>query len=276
MDAHLPVLQIVVPLMAAPICILLRRKTIVWAFAMLVSLFAFGVATQLLIKVLNDGVISYALGGWAAPVGIEYRVDVVNAFVLLLVTVIGAVVLFYAPPSVANEISNDRHYLFYAAYLLCLTGLLGITITGDAFNVFVFLEISSLSSYTLIALGRDRRALVASYQYLILGAIGATFIVIGIGLMYMMTGTLNMADLADRLRAMFETRTAVVAFAFLTVGMLIKLALFPLHVWLPNAYCYAPSVVTAFLAATATKVSIYIFLRFTFTVWGADFVFEKL
>lgn len=276
MDAHLPALQIVVPMLAAPICILLRRKALVWAFAMLVSLFAFGVATQLLINVLNDGVISYAMGGWAAPLGIEYRVDVVNAFVLLLVTVIGAVVLFYAPPSVANEISNDRHYLFYAAYLLCLTGLLGITITGDAFNVFVFLEISSLSSYTLIALGRDRRALVASYQYLILGAIGATFIVIGIGLMYMMTGTLNMADLANRLPAMFETRTAAVAFAFLTVGMLIKLALFPLHIWLPNAYCYAPSVVTAFLAATATKVSIYIFLRFTFTVWGANFVFETL
>lgn len=276
MDAHLPALQIVVPLMAAPICILLRRKTLTWAFAMLVSLFALGVATQLLAKVLSEGMISYALGGWAAPVGIEYRVDVVNAFVLLLVTIIGAVVLFYAPPSVANEVSGERHYLFYASYLLCLTGLLGITITGDAFNVFVFLEISSLSSYTLIALGRDRRALTASYQYLILGSIGATFIVIGIGLMYMMTGTLNMADLAERLPAMFETRTAMVAFAFLTVGTLIKLAMFPLHVWLPNAYSYAPSVVTAFLAATATKVSIYVFLRFTFTVWGADFVFETL
>ena len=276
MDAHLPALQVVIPMMAAPICILLRRKTLTWAFAMLVSLCALGIAVQLLAKVLSEGVISYALGGWVAPLGIEYRVDVVNAFVLLLVTLIGAVVLFYAPPSVANEVSGERHYLFYAAYLLCLTGLLGITITGDAFNIFVFLEISSLSSYTLIALGRDRRALTASYQYLILGSIGATFIVIGIGLMYMMTGTLNLADLAALLPAMFETRTAMVAFAFLTVGMLIKLAMFPLHTWLPNAYSYAPSVVTAFLAATATKVSIYVFLRFTFTVWGADFVFETL
>jgi multicomponent Na+:H+ antiporter subunit D len=275
-EDHLPVLQIIVPLMAAPICILLRRKTWVWAFAMLVSLFALGIAFRLLMTVLDIGVISYAIGGWVAPIGIEYRVDVVNAFVLLLVTTIGSIVLFYAPPSVADEISGDRHYLFYASYLLCLTGLLGITITGDAFNVFVFLEISSLSAYTLIAMGRDRRALVASYQYLILGAIGATFIVIGIGLMYMMTGTLNMADLAERLPAMFETRTAMVAFAFLTVGVLIKLALFPLHMWLPNAYCYAPSVVTAFLASTATKVLIYVFLRFTFTVWGAEFVFEKL
>jgi len=173
-------------------------------------------------------------------------------------------------------VAGEQHYLFYAAYLLCLTGLLGITITGDVFNVFVFLEILSLSSYALIAMGRDRRALMASYQYLIMGTLGATFIVIGIGLMYMMTGTLNMADLAERLPAMYETRTAMVAFAFLTVGMLIKLAMFPMHMWLPNAYCYAPSVITAFLAATATKVSIYVFLRFTFTVWGAEFVFEKL
>ena len=231
---------------------------------------------MLLIRVLEEGVISYAIGGWIAPWGIEYRVDTINAFVLLLVSIIAAVLMFFALPSVADEISGKQHYLFYTAYLLCFTGLMGIAITGDAFNVFVFLEISSLSSYTLIALGRDRRALTASYQYLIMGTLGATFIVIGIGLMYMMTGTLNMFDLSERLPAMFETRTAMVAFAFLTVGMLIKLAMFPMHMWLPNAYCYAPSLVTAFLAATATKVSIYVFLRFTFTVWGAEFVFEKL
>ena len=275
-EAHLPILQIVIPLISAPLCVLLRNKTLTWVFAMLVCLVTLGMSGALLSQVLQDGVISYALGGWVAPWGIEYRVDTVNAFVLLLVSVIGTAVLFYAPPSVADEVSGEQHYLFYAAYLLCLTGLLGITITGDAFNVFVFLEISSLSSYALIAMGQNRRALTASYQYLIMGTLGATFIVIGIGLMYMMTGTLNMADLAERLPASFETRTAMVAFAFLTVGMLIKLAMFPMHMWLPNAYCYAPSVVTAFLAATATKVSIYVFLRFTFTVWGTEFVFEKL
>ncbi len=275
-DMHLPILLIVVPLVSAPLCVLLRQKTLVWAFATLVCLASLCMASMLLIRVLEEGVISYAIGGWIAPWGIEYRVDTINAYVLLLVSIIAAVLMFFALPSVADEISGKQHYLFYTAYLLCLTGLMGIAITGDAFNVFVFLEISSLSSYTLIAMGRDRRALTASYQYLLMGTLGATFIVIGIGLMYMMTGTLNMFDLSQRLPAMFETRTAMVAFAFLTVGMLIKLAMFPMHMWLPNAYCYAPSLVTAFLAATATKVSIYVFLRFTFTVWGAEFVFEKL
>ena len=165
---------------------------------------------------------------------------------------------------------------FYATYLLCLTGLLGMIVTGDAFNVFVFLEISSLSSYALISIGRDRRALTAAYQYLIMGTIGATFILIGIGFLYVMTGTLNMADLAARLPAVADTRTVHAAFAFLTIGISLKLALFPLHLWLPNAYAYAPSAVTAFLAATATKVAIYVLLRFFFTIFGAQFSFGTM
>ena len=149
-------------------------------------------------------------------------------------------------------------------------------ITGDAFNLFVFLEISSLSSYVLISLGKDRRALTAAYQYLIMGSIGATFFVIGVGLLYMMTGTLNMADLAARLPKVLHTRTVLAAFGFLTVGIGLKLAMFPLHLWLPNAYTYAPSVVTVFLAATATKVAVYVFVRFFFTIFGMPFVFDTL
>src|SRR5690606_16444517 len=118
-----------------------------------------------------------------------------------------------------------------------------------------------------------RRALTAAFQYLIMGTLGATFILIGIGLVYVMTGTLNMQDLAARLPAVIHTRTIHSAFAFLTVGICLKLALFPLHLWLPNAYTYAPSAVTAFVAATATKVAIYVLLRFSLTVFGADFSF---
>jgi multicomponent Na+:H+ antiporter subunit D len=161
-------------------------------------------------------------------------------------------------------------------YALCLAGLLGIAATGDGFNLFVFLEISSLSTYVLIAMGRDRRALMAAYQYLIMGTIGATFIVIGVGLLYLMTGTLNLADMAMRLTGVTETRPVLAALAFLTVGICLKLALFPLHLWLPNAYAYAPSAVTAFLAATATKVSVYVLLRFYYSVFGESTVFRAL
>jgi len=129
-----------------------------------------------------------------------------------------------------------------------------------------------LSSYALISLGKKRQALTAAYQYLIMGTIGATFFIIGVGLLYAMTGTLNMMDLAQRLPELYEHRTIHTAFAFIMVGFALKLALFPLHLWLPNAYTYAPTIVTIFLAATATKVAVYVMLRMVFSVFGFSFI----
>ena len=270
---HLPALQVVLPLVAAPLCVLLRRGDLAWGLALIVSWAALAISIMLLHAVVTGGVISYEFGDWAPPWGIEYRIDAANAFVLLIVSGISAVVLPYARASVASEIEESKHCLFYTAYLLCLTGLLGVAITGDAFNLFVFLEITSLATYVLVAMGagRDRRALPAAFTYLIMGTIGATFFVIGVGLLYMVTGTLNMNDLALRIADLGDNRTVSVAFAFLVVGLGLKLALFPLHLWLPNAYAYAPSVVTVFIAATATKVAVYALLRFLFTVFGLEF-----
>ena len=273
---NLPALIIVVPLIAAPLCVLLQGKDYAFTVALLATWFSFVCACYLVARVTTEGVISYEMGGWPPPIGIEYRIDTLNAFVLLIVSGIGSVVAPYSRSSLLFEYVQDRAYMFYAAYLLCLTGLMGVAITGDAFNLFVFLEISSLSSYVLIALGFDRRALTASYQYLIMGTIGATFIVIAIGLLYQATGTLNMADIAQRLPKDGYDRTIVAAFGFLVIGAALKIALFPLHQWLPNAYAYAPSTVSAFLAATATKVSVYILIRFLFTVFGVQLSFEVL
>ena len=273
---HLPVLQVVLPLVAAPLCLLLTRSVWAWLLAFMTSLAALVISIVLLREVYTGEVLSYAIGGWAAPWGIEYRVDAVNAFILIIVTVISVVALMFAKTSVAQEVASDKQGLFYTAWLLCLTGLLGIAITGDVFNLFVFLEISSLSSYVLIGLGQDRRALTASFQYLVMGTIGATFILIGIGLLYMVTGTLNMMDLAARLAVLGDSRTVQTALAFLTVGIGLKLALFPLHLWLPNAYTYAPSAVTVFLAATATKAAVYMLLRFLFQVFDASFTFGAM
>ncbi|MBT3238232.1 MAG: monovalent cation/H+ antiporter subunit D family protein [Rhodospirillaceae bacterium] len=273
MASQLPILQVIVPLIAAPLVLLLRRSGAAWALTLLVTWSMFAIALVLLAQVMDGGVLYYRIGGWAAPWGIEYRLDQVGALVLVIVSGIGSVVIAYARASVEREIDSERIYLFYCMYLLCLTGLLGIAITGDVFNLFVFLEISSLSSYVLIALGRNRRALTAAYRYLIMGTIGATFYIIGVGLMYMQTGTLNIDDLATLIPAVADSRTIHAALAFLTVGICLKLALFPLHMWLPNAYAFAPSVVTAFLAATATKVAVYILIRIVFTVFGGVDVF---
>ncbi len=275
MTQHFPALQVVLPLLAAPVCVLLRNRNLARAWATLVALACLYVAFSLL-GAAAAGTISYELGGWAPPLGIEYRVDLANAYLLVIVSTIAAVVLPFGPTGLGLDLEPERQYLFYTAFLLCIAGLLGIAITGDAFNVFVFVEITSLSSYALIALGKGRRSKKAAFYYLVMGTIGGTFILLGIGLLYQMTGTLNMADIARRLPAVMGTRTVLVAFAFLTVGVSIKLAVFPLHQWLPNAYTYAPDNVSAFLSATATKVSYYVLVRVCFTIFGAAFVFGTL
>ncbi|QID19891.1 monovalent cation/H+ antiporter subunit D family protein [Nitrogeniibacter mangrovi] len=260
--------------MTAPLIVLLRRPTLAWLAAMITCVLAFGMAASLLSQVVEHGPISYAIGSWAPPLGIEYRISTINAFVALIVSGMGVFVLPYCRVGIAAEVRSEEHYLFYALMMLCLAGLLGILVTGDAFNLFVFLEISSLSTYVLIAMGRDRRALVASYQYLLMGTVGATLYVVGIGILYLQTGTLNLADMATRLATMGEPRATLAALAFITVGVSLKIALFPLHLWLPNAYAYAPSAVSAFLAATATKVSIYVLMRYFFTIFGVGEVFD--
>ncbi len=143
---HLPALQVVLPLIAAPLCALLRRGLLAWAITLTASWLAFAAAIALLLRVLDQGVISYELGGWMAPIGIEYRVDLINAFVLLVVSGVGAVIIPYARKSIAARFGDAEQAWFYTMYLLALTGLLGVTITGDAFNIYVFLEISSHAS----------------------------------------------------------------------------------------------------------------------------------
>ena len=269
---HLPVLVVVAPLLASALIVLLNSRKGAWLITLLTSLFCF-YASISMFQVLQDGgdIIMYTLGGWDAPLGIELRIDALTALMLLILTATATLVSLFALRSVEKEIADSKQVLFYSAFLLVFAGLIGISTTGDAFNVFVFLEISSLSTYAIISMGRDKRALKASFQYLIMGTIGATFILIGIGFLYVMTGTLNMSDLALRIPAVSDTNAIRAGFAFITIGIGIKAAMLPLHQWLPNAYTYSPSVVSTFLAATATKVALYVMIRFQLTVFGIEF-----
>jgi len=272
---HLPVLQVIIALIAAPLCVILRQGTLSWLLATLVCFLSFLISCILFNQVLTEGVISYALGGWLSPWGIEYRLDKLTVFMLLVINGVAAIVLLGAKASIANEISSDRLYLFYTAFLLNLTGILGVIVTGDAFNLFVFIEIASLSSYAMISIGRDRRGLYAAFKYLVFGTIGASFILISVGLLYAVTGTLNMVDIFQRLPDVENTRTLMTALVFFVVGIGIKAAIFPLHLWLPDAYSYSPSIVSTFLAGTTTKVFIYVLIRFIFSVFGYEIVFEQ-
>jgi len=266
---------VLIPLIAGPVCALLPGRGLPWVLATLAMTTAFILAAMVFAAVFGGGILSYAFGDWAPPVGIEYRVDAANAFVALLITGVSAILLPWGKPLVDDEVP-ERQGSFYALVLIALAGLLGITLTGDVFNVFVFLEISSLATYGLIAHGRDRRALIAAFRYLIMGTVGATFLLIGIAVLYILTGSLNMMDIAGRLPMAEGSRALQVGLGFVVVGLTIKLALFPLHHWLPNAYTYAPSLISALIAATATKVALYVMLRFIFDVFGAAYSFAAL
>ncbi len=267
---HLPALQVVVPLMTAPLAVLMGDRRLAWALATAASICALAIAIALIGEVGKQGTVVYEMGSWAPPYGIALGVDAMSALLLLVVAGASTLGLLAAATSLSSEVETERQPHFYAAWLLALGGLSGILVTADAFNIFVFMEISSLSAYILIAGGPDRRALPAVFKYLAMGTIGATFYLIGVGLVYMMTGTLNLADMEQRLAEVGDAEPILVAAGFITVGLALKAAIFPLHVWLPNAYTFAPHVVTVFLAACATKISIYVLIRFDFFVFQGN------
>ncbi|MEM8769499.1 MAG: proton-conducting transporter membrane subunit, partial [Pseudomonadota bacterium] len=266
LEAHLPALQVVVPMLTAAFAVLLAPRGLAWAATLAASALSFAIAARMTMLVLGGNELTYAMGNWPAPFGIALAVDSFSALLLLVVTGASTLALVGGKASLEAQIVDDREPYYFAAWLLALAGLCGILVTGDAFNIFVFMEISSLASYILIAGGPDRRALPSVFKYLIMGTIGATFYLIGVGLVYMMTGTLNLADMEARIGEVADQRPILAAAGFITIGLALKAAVFPLHVWLPNAYAWAPHMATAFLAACATKVSVYVLLRFDFLV----------
>lgn len=269
-DAHLPALQIVVPMLTAAFAAVLTPRGLAWAAATAASFMSFVIALQLTFMVSSGVPAEYEMGSWPAPFGIALEVDSFSALLLLVITGASTLALFSGRVSLEAQLTTGREQYYYAAWLLAVAGLCGIVVAADAFNIFVFMEISSLASYVLVAGGADRRALPAVFKYLVMGTIGATFYLIGVGLIYMMTGTLNLHDMEARIAQVSDQSPILAAAGFITVGLALKAAIFPLHVWLPNAYTWSPHITTAFLAACATKVSLYVLLRFDFFVFQGN------
>jgi multicomponent Na+:H+ antiporter subunit D len=231
-------------------------------------------AGAILHAVIGRGVLSYWLGGWEPPWGIEYRIDHLNAVMLVLISGLGLLIALHAQKSVERDLT-DKISLFWSLFMLMITGLLGICITGDLFNLFVLLEVVSLSGYALISMG-EKEAVFASFRYLIIGTIGASFYLLGVGYLYIASGSLNMADLAQLLPGLYPSKTVLIGFIFILTGLCIKMALFPLHVWLPDAYAYAPSAVSTAVAPLVTKVMAYAIIRVMFSVFQADYSVRTL
>ncbi|WP_122090055.1 monovalent cation/H+ antiporter subunit D family protein [Halalkalicoccus subterraneus] len=271
MIENVPVLLVVVPILAAtlPHFLGLRYDRAGWTIAALVTTASFGLAIWLAATVFTTGeAVVHQLGGFPRPIGIELVADRLSTPFAVLVTGVSAGVLAY------TRTGGPRGNSFYSAYLLLVGGLSGLTLTGDVFNMFVFLEIVGLTTYALISKGRSGESAVAALKYLIIGTVGASLYLIGVGLLFVATGTLNMTDLATAIpeQAGYTDPLVLSSFAFVFIGFAIKIAQFPLHSWQPDAYQHAPDGVTPMVAALVSTVSAYALFRLVYSVFTVEFL----
>ncbi len=276
MSRHFPALVVIVPLLSAFLIIVaswMKRK-LCFPIAVIALGISLASSLSLLAVVIKNKTVSYLMGGWAPPWGIVYEVDSFNGLILVVISTVAFLNIIATQKSVAQEFP-DKSGLFYTLYVLFVTGLLGIVVTGDAFNLYVLLEIAALTGYALIGMGKDNAPL-AGLNYIFIGTVGASFYLLGVGYLYLVTGSLNMADIAAILPNLQDSTVIPFAFAILMTGLFIKMALFPLHAWLPKAYSQAPSSAVSLIAPLTTKVMLYVMIRISLWVFTPLIVFERL
>jgi len=272
MTSALPVLPLLPLLIGAVVALLvsLWRPAAARIVAMVATGSALGVSIAGLLRVVADGPLRHELGGWPPPIGIEYVLDPLSAFLATTIALIGLLITSY-PPASAFDCEPTRGQPLHALVLLLLTGLMGVVLSGDLFHLFVFIEIFALATYPLVALGGDRGAL-AALRYLLLGTIGSGLYLLGVGFVYFATGTLNMADAAVALAGLSDSPATLGALGLIVIGLGLKMALFPLHVWLPDAHASAPPGVAALLAAVQVKAGAYALIRIVHGVFGPAYL----
>jgi len=267
---HLPVLVIVFPLASALLCPVLGHfnRNISKRVVILGLLLSVICAALQLTQVIKTGeVIHYYIGGWAPPIGIEFVIDGLNGIIVLLVATISFMTALFSSPFELLERDNKvRSVGYYVILTFLAIGLLGMSSTGDAFNLYVFMEITAIAGYGLIAIGEEKGP-IAAFRYLMTGTIGASMYLLGVGFLYVATGTLNMQDMARMMPDLVNSPLIAMAAACLIVGFGIKMALFPLHQWQPGAYTNAHSGAAPLISGVGFKIPSYAMLRFFFCIF---------
>jgi multicomponent Na+:H+ antiporter subunit D len=221
----------------------------------------------LLSMVWNEKVVSFQVGGWVAPYGITIVADLLSAVMVLITAVVGSAVAVYALVSV-DERREKRHY--HPLYHILLMGVCGAFLTGDLFNLYVWFEVLLISSFVLLVLGNDQNQVRGGITYVLINLVGSLCFLAGIGFLYGLTGTLNMADLALRLRAIESPALVSSVSMFFLVAFGLKAAVFPLYFWLPASYHTPPVAISAIFAGLLTKVGVYALIRVFTLLFPAD------
>ena len=265
--SYLVPLIIIIPLVVAILLVFIKNTFISWLATFITTLLTLGITSFILIKG-NFTTLSYNFGNFSPPFGIEYEIDILTIFFLFLISIVGFLTALWSKGNIISEVGSKNTHLFTAIFLLCFAGSLGIVVTNDLFNLFVFLEITSLTTYILIAMGQRKNSALAAFDSLIVGTISASFYVFGVGILYQLFGTLNANDLVIQISKAPMTPMLMLAIVMLALGILIKIALFPVCWWLPQTYQSSPSALSAFLAGTSVNIALYMLIKVIIIVIG--------
>lgn len=253
----------------------LWKREIIWHLSMLgTGIATFFSAWGFMHLIQTGETIRYFFGGWMPPIGIEFVYDGLAAFIVLVINTIALLVLIHSKEISKVEFPGKK-MAYYTVSMLLMLGFNGMVLTGDLFNLYVFLEISSLSSYALIAIG-EKRAPYAAFRYLIIGTVGGSLYLLGVGFLYTVTGTLNIIDMHEMLPQVIGHSSVIAALILMIIGVGVKAALFPLHGWLPDSYTFASSTSSALIAPIGTKVAAYILFRVVLFLFGVELIDDQL
>jgi len=267
---QIPILVVLIPLLTTLFCPVVSKISVSAGRKLVIS-GLFGALICSIVQLINfiktGEIVHYWIGGWQPPYGIEFVIDGVNGLIIVLVATISFLTALFSSPF---ERPDKKQWFRSAGYYTMLSflavGLLGMSSTGDAFNYYVFMEITALAGYGLIAVGEEKGP-IAAFRYLLIGTVGASFYLVGLGFLYVSTGTLNMADLAEKLSLIHDNPLVIISVACMIIGLGIKMALFPLHGWQPGAHSYAHPAADPMIAAIMIKVPAYAMLRFFYCVF---------
>jgi len=256
---------VVIP-MAAAFFIPRVSRRVKWVPDLLGNLVMMALVAMAFLTIGTGGV--YHMGGWETPLGIDLRVDGLTTLMLLAIGVIGLAATLFSVQYMTRYTSKLR---YYALFLLMVAGMNGVVLTGDLFNLYVFMEIAAIASYALVAFGCEREELEASFKYAVLGSVASSLILVGIAITYGMVGTLNMSHVASKVGALENSKPLLFALGLFICGFSLKAALVPFHAWLPDAHPSAPAPISAMLSGVVIKaLGIYVLARLVFNVFGAS------
>ncbi len=276
----LPAIMILSTLAAAFISPLVSffKRELGGYLCLLVSFLNFVFSIALIGIVQREGPVHVAMGGWEPPWGIEILVDEMALLMLLVITGFCFIISLYCQGTLEKEVTRDRTSWYYTGLLLVMAGMMGMVVTNDLFNLYVMLEIVGITSCALVIAGGTKEATEASLKYILLATIGSGFILFAIGFLYMITGNLNFTYVAQELVIVKESYPFLIwaTTSFFVVGFGLKAALFPLHVWLPDAHSAAPSPSSAILSSLVVKVYVVALWKLLYQIYGVSFLHETM